>query len=176
MTVGWWIGSLLGALTAVGLATLYNGRRLVPVTVHGHSMYPTYTSGERIVVHRRRRVRVGQVVVVEQPAAGGGWAQSPVIGPAPARAVALRRWMIKRVAALPGDPLPPTPIPVAGGVGAAVPSGYLVVFGDNQRASFDSRHIGLVPVERVLGVPLVNRPARPPDGVHQVGHRPALRH
>ncbi|WFF00122.1 S26 family signal peptidase [Micromonospora sp. WMMD964] len=163
MTVGWWIGSLLGALTAAALAALHLRRRLVSVTVHGHSMYPTYTSGERIVVHRRRRVRVGRVVVVEQPEPGRGWAPEPVIGAAPA--VAVRRWMIKRVAALPGDPLPSTPIPVADGVGVTVPPGHLIVFGDNQRASFDSRHIGPVPMERVLGVPLVNRPARSPDGV-----------
>ncbi|MEU8153555.1 S26 family signal peptidase [Micromonospora sp. NPDC048986] len=176
MTIVWWIGSLLGALAAVGLAIIHLGRGLVPVTIHGHSMYPTYASGERILVRRLGGVRVGQVVVVEQPDAAGGWARGPVIGTAPARAVALRRWMIKRVAAVPGDPLPPTPIPVASGVGGAVPSGHLVVFGDNQRASFDSRHIGLVPVERVLGVPLVDRPARPSNAVHHVGQRPTSRH
>lgn len=61
-----------------------------------------------------------------------------------------REWMIKR-AAIPGDPLPAgLPAMLAGD--AQVPAGKLVVLGDNSKSSIDSRSLGYVPGDRLLGV------------------------
>jgi hypothetical protein len=61
--------------------------------------------------------------------------------------------MIKRVAALPGDPLPPTvAAPLCAEPAATVPAGFLILLGDNAAESIDSRTMGLVPTDRVLGV------------------------
>ena len=42
-------------------------RRILRVEVEGMSMYPTLAPGERLLVHRTRRVRVGDVVVIIDP-------------------------------------------------------------------------------------------------------------
>lgn len=107
-------------------------RQLVVVTVIGMSMVPTYEPGERVVVRRApaHALRRGQVVVFEEPGNTGGW-------------------MIKRVAAVAGDPVPRE---LAGRSETAVPAGRLVVLGDNPNGSFDSREIGYLPGDRVLGV------------------------
>lgn len=63
-----------------------------------------------------------------------------------------RHLMIKRLAALPGEPVPAA---VRGRLGTgAVPPGAVVVLGDNLAESVDSREIGYFPLERVVGVAL----------------------
>jgi len=112
-------------------------QRLVVVTVTGTSMRPSYLAGQRVLVWRRRRhLRTGDVVVLERPDPGRGW-----------RKFATRRWLIKRVAAVAGERVPEA------SSGSLVPPGFLFVLGDD-RGSYDSRHFGLCPVERVLGVVL----------------------
>ncbi|WP_373466646.1 S26 family signal peptidase [Streptomyces umbrinus] len=79
--------------------------------------------------------------------------------------------MIKRVGAVQGDPLTHAgPRPGQGAAASAhsrpdrVPSGSLVLLGDNARASVDSRQLGCVPAARVLGVVLLPHAAhRGPD-------------
>ncbi len=162
----WASGGLLAGLVAF-VWTLR--RRISVVTVTGHSMLPTYLAGDRVLVRRVRigRLRVGQVVVFEQPDQSGGWA-SPRRSPG-----ASSGWMIKRVAALPGDAwpdiaLPPTGVPSAVPGQARVPAGRLVVTGDNKAVSYDSSKFGYVPADRLLGVvvrPLGRRgPSAPPCG------------
>jgi signal peptidase I len=149
-TAGWPAGCATATVAWIALAVTWQvlARRLVAVTVSGSSMQPTYRDGERVVARRGAPPRVGQVVVVEEPSVDGGWARSPMPPHAPARAVAARRWMIKRVVAVAGDRTPP-----AGRLpGGVVPPGALVLLGDNRRGSFDSRHVGYFPAERVLGV------------------------
>ncbi|TXS52288.1 S26 family signal peptidase [Streptomyces sp. t39] len=122
--------------TVAVLAVLFAAARrvLLVVTVHGASMYPALAPGDRILVLRgaaARRPRGGHVVVLRSdriPGAGPGGL------------------LVKRVAARPGDPLPP-------GTGAGfVPDGHLAVLGDNPEVSTDSRVWGPVPAASVAGV------------------------
>ncbi|MFI6788790.1 S26 family signal peptidase [Nonomuraea sp. NPDC050383] len=158
-------GALAGALTgafvlAVVLAVAWLRRRYVVVTVQGESMLPTYRPGERLVVRRTsaRSLRRGQVVVLtglgHRPArdrVGGVPAPRPAgdeqgMGP---------RWIIKRVSAVPGDPIPRDTVPpLRTAPGTHVPAGHLVVLGDNPDRSHDSRHSGYMTTDRLLGVVL----------------------
>lgn len=126
------VGGLLVALLLV------QRRRFLVVTVHGVSMEPTYVSGDRLLVRRSRldRVRAGQVVVVRVSAAA---ADDPTGGR-----------MVKRAVAVPGDPVP-AQIPVSDPV---VPSGRLLVLGDNPLRSNDSRRLGYLPADSLIGVVL----------------------
>ncbi|KAA9379153.1 S26 family signal peptidase [Microbispora cellulosiformans] len=131
-------------------------RRYVVVEVHGTSMRPSLHAGDRVLVRRvpPRRVRVGEVVVVEAPGLRVRHPGPPREVPGPDR-----RWHIKRVAAVGGDPVPArvadTP---ALRDAACVPAGHLVVLGDNPDKSLDSRQRGFVPDDRVLGVVLRRLP------------------
>lgn len=153
----------VGLSAAAGLAVAVLGvllvrRRLVVVEVAGPSMKPTLASGDRVLVRRvgMSELKPGLIVVVERPRLTGGWAGSPPGWP-PRR----REWLIKRVAALPGDRRPAdVPSPGSDPDDGMVPPGMFVVLGDNAAWSHDSRVIGCVPAERLLGVmirPLVSR-------------------
>lgn len=138
----------LVALLGAGLALLLTvRRRFVAVEVRGVSMLPTYAPGDRVLVRRvaARGLSRGQVVVFE--AAGPeGWPTGPL--PPPHAAT----WSIKRLAALPGDPVPAGVLrAVAAEEGATVPEGSLVVVGDGTDSA-DSRIWGYLPADRVLGV------------------------
>ncbi|MFV2209049.1 S26 family signal peptidase [Actinomadura sp. LOL_016] len=139
MSISW---RLSGAAAASALAALWWARRsLVVVTVSGTSMTPALRDGDRVLVRRRalHRVRRGDVVVLEPPLDGPYLPGPPGSGG--------RFWNVKRVAALPGDPLPPD---VPGGDGT-VPAGTLAVLGDDP-GSVDSRMRGVFPGDRLLGV------------------------
>lgn len=126
-------------IAAAGVALLAALRRSVAVIeVSGLSMAPTLKPGDRVLLRRARpgraRVRAGDLVVLAL--------------------LAEEHLVIKRVAAAPGDPIPPA---LAGAVpaglpGALVPVGSLLVLGDNPAASTDSRQWGYLPVHRVRGV------------------------
>ena len=144
----------LGATASAAAAVLGVGlvrRRLAVVEVAGPSMEPFLSSGDRVLVRRARlsELRPGLVVVVEMPRLEAGDPELP-----PGRPPGHREWLIKRVAALAGDPLPagvPSPGPDPGHRGL-VPPGMFVVLGDNAMWSQDSRIIGCIPAERLLGV------------------------
>lgn len=140
------VGGLLAGLVACALILR---RRIAVVIVAGCSMLPTYLEGDRVLVRRTTigRLRVGQVVVFEQPDESGCWATPPrSFGSSSG-------WMIKRVAALPGDTWPDiwSP-PLAAPDRERVPAARLVVTGDNRTVSYDSRKFGYVPADRLLGV------------------------
>ncbi|MBN6054621.1 hypothetical protein JYK22_21950, partial [Nonomuraea sp. RK-328] len=119
-------------------------RRYLVVTVHGESMLPTYRPGERVLVRRARAgsLRPGQVVVLSDLAPAGRDELRP-------------RWIIKRVTALPGDPVPRDTVPaLRAAPGTLVPAGHLVVLGDNPDRSHDSRHSGYLTTDRLYGVVL----------------------
>jgi signal peptidase I len=138
-----WLLLLLGAcavLTA-GVAG-YARRRLIVVVVEGRSMEPTLYEGDRLLVRRcrLRGIRRGDVVILHPPsarlAADGVW-RTPVAGR-----------QVKRVAALPGQPVP-------AGVWSAspvVPADSVVVLSDNAEVGVDSRTWGPYPAGGVLGV------------------------
>jgi signal peptidase I len=96
-----------------------------------------------------RRLRVGQVVVLPVQLPYG----ARVVGPV---ADGDGLW-VKRVAALPGDPVPDG-VP---GCPGRVPPGRMALLGDNAAVSTDSRTVGLVPVDVVVAVVLGTN-ARPP--------------
>ncbi len=119
------------------LALLVVRRRLVAVRVTGLSMAPTLWPGDQVLVRRvtADALTVGMVAVVRTP---------PHHGPATVA------WVIKRVAALPGDPIPASVQPAAGGL-SVVPAERLVLLSDNPSGR-DSRSWGLVPSGDLLGV------------------------
>lgn len=140
-------GGLPALLLGLGLlASVLLSRRLVAVTVRGTSMEPTYRDGDWVLVRRGLPPLPGQVVVAEPALVGPPWRDVPVRRPGQ------RWWLVKRVAAVPGDPVPRADVPALADVPEQrVPAGKLVLLGDNQYASLDSRRLGYFPAERVLG-------------------------
>ncbi|MFE3876920.1 S26 family signal peptidase [Kitasatospora sp. NPDC059146] len=152
------------AAAAAGLVLLRTA--LSVVVVAGPSMSPALRPGQRVLVLRRglARLRAGRIVVVAPAglaargggAVGGGLAGDGPVGggpagdgPAAARPV---RLLVKRLAALPGEPVPPPVRPVL--PAGTVPGGHVVLLGDNPDFSTDSRLWGAVPADRVVGVVL----------------------
>jgi signal peptidase I len=140
----------LAGAAAVGARRLR--RKIAVVTVRGLSMQPALNAGDRLLIRRVRadRLRTGQIVVIERPDAGGASPGRPQSWPP-----AGHDWLIKRLAALPGEPTPDLMLEAtAPGTESVVPAGKLVVLGDNLPVSLDSRELGYIPAERVLGVML----------------------
>ncbi|MFI0813386.1 S26 family signal peptidase [Streptomyces echinatus] len=125
------------------------GRRLVVVTVRGQSMAPAYRDGDRILVCRGVVPDRGHVVVVERP-----YLPRARLEPAP-------HWLIKRVAGVPGDAVPRDIGPLLpASPGGRIPPGRLILLGDNEAASLDSRQLGYFPAGRVLGTAVRRLPRR----------------
>ncbi|MCP2250095.1 S26 family signal peptidase [Lentzea aerocolonigenes] len=129
-----WVVVVLALALVAWLLVLRS--RLLVVTVHGVSMEPTYHSGDRLLVRKAklRRVRAGQVVVVQ------------IDGAAPSDPTGGR--LVKRAVAVPGDPVPPQ-IPVPG---PRVPVDSLLVLGDNPQRSNDSRRLGYLRADALIGI------------------------
>ncbi|MEV5988882.1 S26 family signal peptidase [Streptomyces sp. NPDC052051] len=132
-----------GAAVAVGAGVLLLSYRVLRsrfsiVRVTGSSMAPTFTDGDRLVVRRTTRARVGDAVVFRNPF---------VYGEGDDRL----DWLVKRVSAVAGDAVPPEVCDTV--EDAVVPPGALVVRGDAPRSQ-DSRHFGYVAEGDLLGVVL----------------------
>jgi signal peptidase I len=132
---------LSGLLLALAGSVSWIAANLRVAVVTGPSMHPTLCDNDRILIRRvgrgalrRGTLRRGDIVLAAMPARVGV------------------NWIVKRVAALPGDLAAPAGLDVP--AGARVPQGMLVLLGDNARASADSRDFGYVPAERLYGVML----------------------
>jgi signal peptidase I len=139
----------LAMTAAILVATVLVRRRIVVVTVSGTSMTPTLQPGEKLLVRRCgvTALKVGDIVVLQPPRVPVSH-EVKVLARLPARTP----WQVKRVAALPGDLIPP-PAQEAAGTLRTVPDGTLIVLGDNN-ASNDSRLNGPYPADRILGIAL----------------------
>jgi signal peptidase I len=150
------IAWLAGGTAAYASALWWVRRSYTLVTVSGPSMEPTFRSGDRVLVRRvsERGLARKQVVVVHDLA----YARMPFS--ATARPHGHRRGgmnrngpcLIKRVAAVPGDPVPRETVPALRNVPErVVPAGRIVLLGDNDSASYDSRDQGYFATEHLLG-------------------------
>lgn len=144
------VAPVVAVVVAVGLGAVWVRRNFVVISVRGASMEPTYHHGDRVLIRRTGAdgVRVGQVVVIV--------AGTPVGAPTLDNPL----WMIKRLAAVPGDPVPHDRIPRLRDVPErTVPDGRLIVLGDNPDGS-DSRQLGYFFTANLLGVVIRSLPAR----------------
>ncbi|GAA3069172.1 signal peptidase I [Streptosporangium carneum] len=140
------IAIVLGVCGACALALVALRRRFLTVTVSGRSMEPTLRHGDRVLVRRTGvgAVRAGELAVMAAPPGTG------------------RDWMVKRVIAVPGDPVPREAVPaLARTRDPAVPADRLVVVGDNLALSLDSRGFGYVHARQLLGVVVRHLPRSP---------------
>jgi len=133
----WLAGGIVLAASAAAIAFLK--RRYVAVQVRGTSMTPALRDGDRVLVRRCRldRVGPGDVVVVAMPS------PSPDGDPP---------WLVKRVVAVPGDPVPHARFPNLPVIDRVVPPGRLVLLSDDPAAGYDSRRVGYFAGETLLGV------------------------
>jgi signal peptidase I len=137
-----WLAVLV-ATVAVGVGTLRWCYAVV--TVHGPSMEPALTDGDRLLARRcgLRRLRPGQLVIFHEPGLPGRRRPAWLTG------ASRDRWVVKRVAAIPGDPVPVSVRPAVGGT-EIVPPRMIVVLGDATRSQ-DSRQWGFIPAGAILG-------------------------
>ena len=123
-------------------------RRLMVVTAYGSSMEPTFPTGTRLLVVRTRRVRTGDIVVLQHQD-----------GERPGDAFA-SDFLVKRLAATPGDQVPASVAAVVDADdGGLVPPGMAVVLGDAEDST-DSRAWGYVPLGDVVGRSIRQLPGR----------------
>ncbi|MFC4049534.1 S26 family signal peptidase [Actinomadura syzygii] len=161
-TTGWAVlGAASGTAAAVGLAALGIRRGLLVATVSGRSMEPALRSGDRLLVRRTPRARRGQIVVVRArvPLLAGRPPEADtavMVEPSAAELESHATYgllLVKRVAAVGGDPVPREACPALRDVPEkVVPPGALVVLGDNPPLSWDSREFGYVRPGECVGV------------------------
>lgn len=143
-----WIGAgAVGLLAAVAGVAWWLRRSLVQVTIDGDSMAPNLVDGQTVLLRRNRSVRVNRGDVV---AMAPEFIETAVPVSEGDRSGG-RLWIVKRVAAAPGDPIPPGLGVLAERAGEPVPDGHLVLLGDNPDHSHDSRQDGLVDLDRLRG-------------------------
>jgi signal peptidase I len=115
--------------TGIGLARV----ALLVIRVDGASMAPTFRSGDTVLTIRRSlrpAVRRGDIVVCRRPSGKPGPDE----------------FLIKRVVAVAGDPVPDDPART----GQTISAGRVYVRGDGER-SLDSRVFGAIPLDHVIG-------------------------
>lgn len=139
----WVVVAVLAAAVIAGGSWLDHWRRTrVLVTVDGDSMSPTFHDGQRLLLRRTRtaKLETGTVVAIAPTRADGSTDREG------------RLWLVKRVAAAPGDPIPTGVPALANRAGEPVPAGFMVILGDNPAHSHDSRQEGLIDIARLRGV------------------------
>jgi signal peptidase I len=130
-----WFLLVCAAIAVCGVSAVLVAarRRLTVVVVRGESMSPAFHSGDRVLVARTAGWSAGDVVVFR-------YASGP------------DEKLIKRVAAVAGDPVPSDVLAaVREEPGTRVPDGFLVVIGDAVQST-DSRSFGYLSADAVIGV------------------------
>ncbi|MEO3746638.1 S26 family signal peptidase [Plantactinospora sp. B5E13] len=135
------IGAAVVAAIVVG-GVVAARRQFMIIKVVGDSMRPGLAPGDRLLVRRTRRLRVGNIVIAHHQE--GGRRTVPTGSAASA-------WLVKRLAALPGDTVPEPVVHAVGGRFRHVPAGMTVLLGEHPE-SLDSRRWGFVPLEDIEGV------------------------
>ena len=173
-----WVFSIL---LAVVIATLIHIFIFIPTRVSGQSMYPTLTDGQFLVVSKidhvfRKAPNYNDIVIIDSRVNRSRSWKDDIMEPIMNYKVLVTRkaddhnvW-VKRVIGKAGDVLefkngfvyrngekldePYINEPMNYKIPAAitVPEGTVWVMGDNRNNSTDSRYIGFVPVDHVLGV------------------------
>ena len=157
MTVGFACTGLAALFCLAGAVVMVVRRRVFVVTVRGTSMEPTFRPGDRVLARRAglAGVGVGDVVIIGARTPPGRVLARASFRGHPANTMpdaAGGSWIIKRVAAIPGDPVPRDRIAALAHVReSVVPDGKLVILGDSTRSA-DSRQHGYYDGNQVAGV------------------------
>jgi signal peptidase I len=137
-------GGVLLVILALAIFMFFNFQTVV---VSGRSMFPTFHTGNRVVVSKAYwlvgSIKDGDIVVLKDIGPSGTSADAPKDA-----------YIIKRVNKMGGETvdwkLIPKNYPIANGA-YKVPEGYIYVLGDNLPESSDSREFGPRKVEDILG-------------------------
>ena len=140
------------AAGAIALALTVIRGRLTLIVVRGHSMAPTLIDGQRLLVVRRGSYRAGDVIMFGVPA----------------DLMADVGWLVKRVAAVAGDPVPADFVQHLGA--GLVPAGQLLVRSDSPDG-LDSRQLGPINGTEVIGVARLPRSTSQPTQLEPAGHQ-----
>ena len=141
----------LAALFALGCSLRFG---FFIVLVRGPSMLPTLRAGDRLLARRcLRQPRVGSLVVLERPLVD----RSDRLGRSGRvrEAVPQPKWIVKRLVAVAGDPVPAWCFSVLDSTERdlrQIPAGMMLVLGDNLAESYDSRDFGFVSLTKLRGV------------------------
>jgi len=149
-------------LIAIGLAAIIRYFLFAPIVVDGYSMMPTLHNGDRMIVNKLGKPKRFDIVVFHAPEQKDYIKR--VIG-LPGDTVEYRDDTLYINGKPYAEPyldayksqilegpltedftLEETPVGQK-----TVPEGELFVMGDNHRSSKDSRHIGSIPIEKVIG-------------------------
>jgi signal peptidase I len=136
----------VASLATAAVLCLTVRRAFVVAHVSGDSMLPTLKDQDRVLVSRlmRNHLRVGSIIVLRSPLnplPPPRWPFAPPLSRSP--------WVIKRIAALPGDTVPAW-MPAATDGPRRVPPGKLLVTADNP-TGHDSRQWGFIGSHLILG-------------------------
>lgn len=149
-------GDLVRLLITVAVAFLLGlamNQTLKPTAVSGSSMFPTLADKDYMFLDRFSEVHHGEIVVFETGIEGHPVFVKRVIG-LPGDHVKISRSVVE----VNGKPLDEPYIYEGvffGEVDLIVPDGEIYVMGDNRNNSMDSRELGTVPLDNVIGKPLV---------------------
>jgi signal peptidase I len=159
---GWLKVILLALIIAFGIRYFL----ISPVTVYGDSMYPTLHDGEHLFINKMANPKRFDIIVFPAPDEKGAEYIKRVIG-LPGDTIEYRADQLYINGKKYDEPyldsekedissgyltedFKLSQLPACGGV-SKVPSGQLFVLGDNRRISKDSRYIGFIKEDAVLG-------------------------